>query len=351
MLSSKLHAERKRMYSSVYSKSTVRLSNRTRSISEELIWKIFKSRLNGWAKNHQPVDMLREARSFGADFITAYIFDINDGTTLQGTRDLSSTLDSFSGILKGVFWVIETPTLVVWLRRLGINLVPQSAFDSQERLEDFCLALCVSAEASLDRALGGEHPMVYAQLRKNLVATGLRGHALQKTIAAELLDQITAAVHGIGTTLMYAMYQLSTHPSLQSILRDDLAMLSDGESILHNTKAIHDLPLLDCILQETLRLYPISPGPLFRITPAQGTRLGLFANIPAGTTVSACSYTLHRNGVFPDPETWQPERWLMANETELKEMKRWFWAFGSGARRCIGDEISIHGKRYNARSL
>ena len=344
MLSAKLHSERKRMYSSIYSKSIVHLPNRTHSISEELIWNNLTTRLKTWANDHQSVDVLREARSFGADFVTAYMFGIDGGTKFLGTRDPSSSLNSFSGILQGIFWVMETPKLVVWLRHLGINLVPRSAFDSQEQIEGLCLALCESAEASLESALDGNPPTVYAQLQKNLAATGLRDDALQKSIAAELLDQITAAVHGIGTTLMYAMYQLSTHPSLQSMVRDDLRMLRDRASTLHNSKAVQDLPLLDCIIQETLRLYPISPGPLFRITPAQGTCLGPFANIPAGTTVSACSYTLHRTEVFSDPEIWQPERWLKANETELKEMKKWFWAFGSGARRCIGDEISIYGE-------
>jgi cytochrome P450 len=47
-------------------------------------------------------------------------------------------------------------------------------------------------------------------------------------------------------------------------------------------------------------------------------------------------YTLHRNAdVFPDPLVFNPERWL-GNSKDVAEMKKWFWAFSSGGRMCIG---------------
>jgi cytochrome P450 len=47
-------------------------------------------------------------------------------------------------------------------------------------------------------------------------------------------------------------------------------------------------------------------------------------------------YTLHRNAeVFPDPLVFKPERWL-GECGDLAEMKKWFWAFSSGGRMCIG---------------
>ena len=329
------------MYSAIYSKTTIRQSACIRSISEDLISKQIKPRLDAWSKDRQSVDILSETRSFGADFVSAYIFGLNGGTGFLNTDDRASLLGCFSGFLNGIFWVMEFPTVTTWLRWLGINLVSQSTFDAQARLEDLCLSLCISAEAGAKRHSSDKEPTVYSQLRKSLAVSGVQGDRLTKTIAAELLDQIIAAVHGIGITLTYAMYQLSMHPSLQSALRREL---------VESSQSVQDLPLLNAILQETLRLYPVSPGPTFRVTPMQGTHLGVFSGIPAGVTVSGCSYTLHRHHVFSDCEKWLPGRWLGADESELKEMQKWFWAFGSGARRCIGDEVSIYGKQEEAKN-
>jgi cytochrome P450 len=47
--------------------------------------------------------------------------------------------------------------------------------------------------------------------------------------------------------------------------------------------------------------------------------------------------------VFPDFETWKPERWLEADKEQKEEMKKWFWAFGSGARMCLGVYFATQG--------
>jgi len=97
---------------------------------------------------------------------------------------------------------------------------------------------------------------------------------------------------------------------------------------------------------ETLRLHSPIPGIEPRISPniAGGSTLGPYTNIPGGVRVSSMPYTLHRNTtVFPDPETFNPLRWLPSHtsEDQLKEMHRWFWAFGSGGRMCIGSHLAL----------
>jgi len=42
-----------------------------------------------------------------------------------------------------------------------------------------------------------------------------------------------------------------------------------------------------------------------------------------------------------DAEAYRPERWLEANPAEMKLMERNFLAFGSGARTCLGKNISL----------
>ncbi|KAL8703388.1 MAG: hypothetical protein Q9201_003417, partial [Fulgogasparrea decipioides] len=54
------------------------------------------------------------------------------------------------------------------------------------------------------------------------------------------------------------------------------------------------------------------------------------------------AYTLHRNPrVFPSPLSWNPSRWLDASEAHKTEIGRWFWAFGSGGRMCVGSNFAM----------
>ncbi|KAI9705806.1 MAG: hypothetical protein M1836_005212 [Candelina mexicana] len=95
---------------------------------------------------------------------------------------------------------------------------------------------------------------------------------------------------------------------------------------------------------ETLRLHAPIPGHEPRVSPYidGGSTLGQFSGIPGGIIVSAMAHTLHRNeNVFPESDTFNPDRWLTSAEEHLKEMNRWFWAFGSGGRMCIGSHFAV----------
>jgi hypothetical protein len=52
--------------------------------------------------------------------------------------------------------------------------------------------------------------------------------------------------------------------------------------------------------------------------------------------------------VFSDAGSFLPERWLSDGKEEsvnrIKEMNRWFWAFGSGGRMCIGNHFATHSR-------
>jgi hypothetical protein len=49
---------------------------------------------------------------------------------------------------------------------------------------------------------------------------------------------------------------------------------------------------------------------------------------------------------YPDPESWVPDRWMVNPSTKMDatEQDKWFWAFGSGSRRCLGQNLAMEGK-------
>ncbi|CAH0051416.1 unnamed protein product [Clonostachys solani] len=103
------------------------------------------------------------------------------------------------------------------------------------------------------------------------------------------------------------------------------------------------LPYLNAVIKEALRLHPPMPIMLGRTVPEGGANIcGHY--IREGTEVGIPSYVLHRDpAIFPDPDSWKPERWLKAetDKDSLADMDRAFFAFGGGAHTCSGKHISM----------
>ena len=177
------------------------------------------------------------------------------------------------------------------------------------------------------------------------------------SIASEMIDHLAAGHETSGITLTYLSWQLSRNLPLQDALRKELLTLSPNMLISPNSKSdskipnSHDLdslPLLHAILMETLRLHAAIPGGQPRMIPYPSCTLGPFINIPGGVRVGAQAHSVHRNeSVYPDPEKWDHLRWMDGengySEEQKRERDRWFWAFSSGGRMCVGSNFAMHG--------
>lgn len=134
------------------------------------------------------------------------------------------------------------------------------------------------------------------------------------------------------------MYCLLKNPEALAKLRRELDdALGSADVLVAPYDQVKHLPYLRACLDEAMRLNPPTPFNLPRKTPPEGTTImGYF--IPGNTSVSMSSYVAHRDvTIFPDPETFRPERWL---GEEGKELQPYFLTFSAGARGCIGRNIS-----------
>lgn len=148
-------------------------------------------------------------------------------------------------------------------------------------------------------------------------------------MVAECLDHIGAGVDTTGDTLCFLMWELS-QPHSRARMERLNAELRDVDPI--NGK-LDTLPYLNAVVEEALRLWAPGTMALPRYVPHGGKLVDGYY-IPGDTIVGVQSYTMHRreNLVFPQSDTFMPERWL---EPDV-ERQRWMFAFGAGARTCVG---------------
>ena len=135
---------------------------------------------------------------------------------------------------------------------------------------------------------------------------------------------IVAGSDTTANTLTYLVWAVCRHPSVKQELLNELKDLPEG----FQDADLKNLPYLNQVINESLRLYGAAPSALPRVVPRNGAELGGYW-LPEGTTVCTQAFTLHRDpSVFPDPEAFEPSRW--ADPT--KAMQDAFMPFGLGSR-------------------
>ncbi|KAJ2985423.1 hypothetical protein NUW58_g5537 [Xylaria curta] len=139
---------------------------------------------------------------------------------------------------------------------------------------------------------------------------------------------IIAGSDTTSSTLDYLVWTLCRNPEIKSRLLKELEVLPDDFTY----EDLRHVRYLDHVIDESLRAFTTVPSGLPREVPKGGAELCGY-HIPAGYTVSAQSYTVHRDPIaFPNPEKFDPLRW----ENPTQAMKDAFMPFGGGSRICLG---------------
>jgi cytochrome P450 len=364
------------MISNIYSKSIIHNSTAVARQAQVILYDRLLPLLDSASKPYRyanGVDVHDIWNGATMDFICAYLFGLKNGSNFLGEE---TTRKHWLGLYHErkthTFFPQELPRLTAFLKSLHLPLVPAWVDDANRELEAWTKARCDSTSAYIQNGEAakdtdpGNEPVVFnamlAGIEKEKNSKGeesvLKNDALkfpELSIASEMIDHLAAGHETSGITLTYISWHLSQDLELQDRLRAELLALepnmrfsSDGHGAknIPSSKDLDNLPLLQAILMETLRLRAAIPGGQPRMTPFPSTKLGGYI-IPGGVRVGAQAHSVHRNEeVYPEPEKWDYKRWLDTEnnytEEQRKERDRWFWAFSSGGRMCVGNNFATH---------
>lgn len=305
-------------------------------------------------KVNQPVNAFVLFCDMAMDAVSAFSFGNNYDSLLvdpfgKGERVVTDFgLQSSTG-----FWVTEMPQWYDWVVSKPVSKASQRCYDWIERqfntaYDQLGKSISDGVESLLtvyfDFDFSNNKPIQKSKLFD------------KRRTKSEFFDHIAAGHVTTATTMSYFFYEMASKLEIQNRLREELLDVlnhgipissEDPEPISYS--AVDDeakLPFMHACMYENFRIHAGIPGQEPRLVPTKGL---IFrgsgkvpvVKLPGGTVVTMQPWSLHRvHSTFPDPEKYDPQRWMDADKAQLKTMKGHLMHFGSGARMCIGQHLA-----------
>jgi cytochrome P450 len=148
----------------------------------------------------------------------------------------------------------------------------------------------------------------------------------------ELMTMLFAGHETTAIALAWALYWIHYVPEVREKLLQELNSIDITNA---DPMAIAQLPYLNAVCSETLRIYPVAFFCFPRILRTDMQLMGY--DLPKGMYLSICIYLTHqRPDIYPEPKRFRPERFL---ERQFSPYE--FLPFGGANRRCIGAAFAM----------
>lgn len=134
---------------------------------------------------------------------------------------------------------------------------------------------------------GDRHDLLIKMIAESKATSNATSPPLtDQEIITEITNLTFAGIDTTGNTFSYLFWELARHPVWQQQLREELKDVNFVQGV-PQYKDVADLPILEALIQETLRLHPASPASLPRITPGEG---GIIDGMTVPCAVRSCFY-------------------------------------------------------------
>jgi len=159
----------------------------------------------------------------------------------------------------------------------------------------------------------------------------------REELTAEALTQLIAGSDTTSNTSCAILYWMLKNPHCVKKLQVELDdAIPDGTAVPQFSQ-VKDLPYLDAVIKESMRIHSTSSLGLPRQVIGTGVTVSGHY-FPPGTVLSVPSYTIHHSTAIwgPDASSFNPERWSHLTERQ----KASFIPFSYGPRACVGRNVA-----------
>ncbi|KAF5526042.1 Cytochrome P450 monooxygenase lolP1 [Colletotrichum aenigma] len=285
--------------------------------------------------DYRPIEFSHKSQYFALDVIGQLAFGEALGF-LANDEDLWGYVSANDQVFPALALMLNIPHVGIMMQRWPFSkLLP---FSSDEY--GFGKLMHV-AQRLADKKIESEEDSKGTMVRHHL-----RNGVTYKELLAEIFLEFIAGSDSTATAIRMTMLcLLNTPASLNGLRREIDAAISQGRisSPITDVEA-RELPYLQAVIKEGIRMYPPSTGLNYKQVAKGGAELcGYF--LPEGTQLGVNIQKLMRSKETfgTDADVFRPERWLeaAADEERFKEMSDVIeLAFGYGRFQCLGKTIA-----------
>jgi cytochrome P450 len=178
-----------------------------------------------------------------------------------------------------------------------------------------------------------------------MLGSFIRHGLTQEEASGEALLQVVAGSDTSAGTIRAVMLNILTHPTMYLKLKkeiDEGIAAGTISSPIKDTEA-RELPYLQAVIKEGLRIMPPASGAFFKTVPPAGDVIdGKF--IPGGTQIGSSPLGIHcSKKIFGlDADLFRPERWTEASPEKFAHMASTVdLIFHYGKYQCLGKSVAL----------
>lgn len=328
----KRHAETRKKFQGLYSMSSLLSYEKYVDDCADL----FNKRLADFERAGQPVNMVHWFQCYAFDVMGNLTYSerfgfLDHGEDIEGTLAALDTAGAYSTLIGIYAW------LHPYIYRL-MELVPGNGASGRTYLMNFVQRKIEARERERTSGIQHQEPSAAGETLPRDFLDKLRDAHLdnpQKVTKYHLfmmgLSNIIAGSDTTAISLSSVLFYLVSNPSTIKALRQeivDFRKTNPSQGTTLTLKAAQELPYLQAVIKEALRLHPATGLPLWRVVPEGGATIaGHF--FPEGQTVGLNSWVAHRDRTIfgEDADEFRPERWLPTDSqstVRIREMDAYY---------------------------
>ncbi|KAI5643381.1 cytochrome p450 domain-containing protein [Phthorimaea operculella] len=141
-----------------------------------------------------------------------------------------------------------------------------------------------------------------------------------------------------SAALSFMIMRLANETKVQDQIYKELHRIFGDSERAPTIDDFNEMRYLDCCIKESLRLYP--PVPLIARYISEDIHLGKYT-VPQGAVTFIHVYDIHHDpAIYPDPEKFDPDRFLLDNVAKRHPFA--YIPFSAGPRNCIGQKFAMY---------
>ena len=158
-------------------------------------------------------------------------------------------------------------------------------------------------------------------------------------VAGNVLTMLLAGEDTTANTLAWMIWLLSRNPAALERARSEVHSVLGAERMPSRYDELGSLPFVEACANETMRLKPVAP--IIILEAIRDMVVG-GVEIPAGQLVMCLMRPpAVDEKYFPDPQKFDPARWLEPTAKSASSAKRVAMPFGAGPRLCPGRYLAM----------